>query len=470
MFNLPFWTKIFLLLIVTLQPLAGENQWQGAKVRTTLVDEFDRYQDMFQGLAASATRRGCRVAKVAGNILDGYTVRIDGKPGPRYEGVAAETPIFSDDGRSIAYAIRRNGDWCWVVNGVEGPAFPELTATSFAFSADGQHHAYIGSPRFRHYTLVVDGKVKTEGGWDDTHPWDAAPIFSADGSRLAYVETRRSNQKMWVNLDGNPLQIHDGIALVTSAGFGAYGPSSGNMAGAAGERAHPSIFQVQFSDDGKRLAYGMFEGSKPGMIVDGKQIGLQEMYGFDFIFSPDGSDYATMMWDGTKRWVLTAKHPPMEIDGVADWSLTFSPDSQHLAFGGVKDGKRAIWLDGKPAPCDLAFREGPNGKGILFSADSKRLAFMIRTETAMHWVVDGKAEAGAKYLGSNVTLDFSPDSKHHAYMASDAPAKECRIVVDGVVRAKHPVIACGPIFRSDGVMEYLALEGTSLLRYEVQLE
>jgi len=275
---------------------------------------------------------------------------------------------------------------------------------------------------------------------------------------------------MRVHLDGKPGPWHDGISLVRSAGFGAFGASSGELSGAAAERARPEVFSMVFSDDGKRFAYGMFEGEKSGLIVDGKQIGLREAYGFDFTFSPDASDYATMMWDGTKRWVISAKHDPMEIEKIFDWSLTYSPDSHHLAFSGVRDGKLAVWLDGKPAPCDITFKGCPNWKAILFSPDSKRLAFIVSTETAMHWVVDGKADSGTKIIGSNVTLDFSPDSKHYAYAATDDASKEVRVVVDGVVRARHATIACGPVFRTDGVLEYLAIEEQALMRYEVRLE
>ncbi len=259
MLAIPPGTKRILFLLLPLSLLASEDDWKGAKVTTTAVDEFGRRQDTFLGLAASATRNGCRVAKVAGNILDGFTVRIDGKPGPRYDEVAKETPIFSEDGSSVAYAVRRLGDWMWVVNGVEGPAFPELTATSFTFSADGKHHAYVGIPRFRQSTLIVDCKKQAEGGWEDTMPWDAAPLFSADGSRLAYVEARRSEKKMRVHRDGKPGPWHDAIALVKSAGFVAFGASSGELSGVAAERARPDAFQMHFSDDGRRFAYSILK-------------------------------------------------------------------------------------------------------------------------------------------------------------------------------------------------------------------
>jgi dipeptidyl aminopeptidase/acylaminoacyl peptidase len=458
-------------VMLPLSLTAAEEDWKGAaKVTTTVVDAYGRRQDLFQGLAASASRQGCRVAKVIGNILDGFTVRVDGKSGARYDEIARETPVFTGDGSSIAYAARRLGNWTWVVNGVEGPAFPELTATSFAFSADGRHHAYIGIPRFRSTALVVDGKVQVEAGWEETMPWDAAPVFNRDGSRLAYVEIRRRERKMRINLAGSPLPWHDGIALVRSAGFGAFGPSTGDLSGAAAERARPEAFGMHFSQDGQHFAYAMFEAGLNGLIVDGKQIGLHEAYGFDFTFSPDASDYACMMWDGTKRWVISAKRSPLQIEKIFDWSITFSPNGRHLAFSGVREGRMAVWMDGRPAPCDMAFKDCPNWKAIQFSPDSNRLAFLVSTDAAMHWVVDGKADPGARIIGTNVTLDFSPDSKHYVYAAADAVSDGVRILVDGKERARHAVVACGPVFRSDGILEYLAIEETDLMKYEVRLE
>ena len=63
------------------------------------------------------------VSKSEDGLTKGFVVRVDGVDGPRYQDIRKETPLFSENGRSIAYCARKDGKWHWVINGVEGPAF-----------------------------------------------------------------------------------------------------------------------------------------------------------------------------------------------------------------------------------------------------------------------------------------------------------------------------------------------------------
>jgi Tol biopolymer transport system component len=414
------------------------------------------------------------VAKVEGNVVDGYHVLLDGVPGPRYAEIAKETPIFSANGRSIAYAARKGLDWTWVVNGVEGPFYPELTPTSFAFSADGEHHAYVVIPRYRHTILVVDGEVRAEGSWDGIMPWDAAPVLNADGSRLAFVETNQKERKMRVNLDGKAGPWRPGIAMIKSLGFGAYNANA--FAGSVqtrlatpvvDERARPNIFNMVFSPDGKRFVYGTFtDEGRPFLVVDGKDGLPHDHLGFDNVFSPDSRKHAYMALDGERRCIFTQGAEPMVIDAIFDWSLTFSPDGRHLAFAGIRDGKKAVWLDGKQVPCEVAFENYHNQRPIVFSPDSKRIAFAARSETTEHWVVDGKPGPGSPF-GTGFGLSFSPDSRHFAYMFAKGTGPTAVVVVDGVERASYTPLTSGPVFRKDGVLEFIAADDGALRRIEV---
>ena len=225
--------------------------WEGALAKVMVVDAA-RYQiNAPLSLAISATRNGCRMAKVEGDRQLGFTVRIDGKAGKRYSEIAAATPVFSADGRSVAYAARNGLDWLWVINGAEGPTFPALTPTSFVFSEDGKHHAYVAIPDDRRTVLMVDGLPKAEGGWEDVMPADMMPLLSRDGSRLAFVETMKAENKMRVNLDEQPGQWHEAIAMVPSSGFGAYTNTLAKGKVIANARQRPMVPSLNFSADGK---------------------------------------------------------------------------------------------------------------------------------------------------------------------------------------------------------------------------
>lgn len=472
-----FYRPLFLILAATAAtaaPLSAESSdWKGAQVKQTVLDTNTTPKitttmsgESLVSMAASATRSGCHVAKVAGNVLNGFKVVYDGKAGPAYAEIAKETPVFSADGSTLAYAARKGTEWLWVVNGVEGPSYAELTPTSFAISTDGMHHAYVVVPRFRQSALIVDGKVRAEGKWDGIMPWDAAPVLSGDGSRLAFVEVQRSQKLMRVNLDGKTGPWHPGIAMHKSPGFGAFitnripGPTMD-------ESAQPAAFSLRFSSNGSRFAYGTFtDEGKAFMMVDGKAGEPHEFTGFDNLFSPDGSFHAYLARDDGQYRIFASGSPPLPVDSMYDWSLTSSPDGRHLAFAGIRDGQKAIWLNGKAAPSDVAMDDYRNSQHIVFSPDSQRLAFCVVSKGVMYWVVDGKAGPGGKG-GVGFDLSFSPDSKHFAYMAAQAMDGTGSIVVDGVVQASYHAVTSGPVFRNDGVLEFIAVDDTGLCRLEV---
>lgn len=465
-------TAIANALLTTSSPCAAAEGWGSLQVKKTVLDTNTTYKvaataanESLVSMATSATRNGCHVAKVTGSVLNGFKVIYDGQAGPAYAEIAKETPVFSEDGKVMAYAARKGTEWLWVVDGKEGPAWPELTPTSFAFSADGKHHAYVVIPRFRQSALVVDGAVRAEGKWDGIMPWDAAPVFSADGQRLAFVEVERSKRLMRVNLDGKVGRWHPGIAQCRSPGFGAF-ITSAIPGPTVEDRAHPAVFDMRFSPDGRRLAYGTFtDEGKSLMVVDGKAEEPHEFIGFDDLFSADGSLHAYMARDDGKYRIFVSGSPPLPVDAMYDWSLTFSPDGQHLAFAGIRGGKKALWLDGKAMPMDVNMDDCRNEQSVVFSPDSRRLACCVKSKDSLHWVVDGKAGPGSKFgMGF---LSFSADSQHHAYSCGQGFGGAIAIVVDGLEKVSYKSVTSGPVFRSDGVLEFIAVDDTGLCRFEV---
>ena len=119
---------------------------------------------------------------------------------------------------------------------------------------------------------------------------------------------------------------------------------------------------------------------------------------------------------------------------------------------------KKIYVDDKAEDVEMDFLAG----GMVFSADSKRLAHGGRRGDKFFLVVDGKKGTDYDALGH---FGFSPDGRHIAFMARKGD--KLAVVVDGQERANYSAVPSGPAFRSDGVLEFLVADKSSLYRIEV---
>ena len=305
-------------------------------------------------------------------------VVIDGKEGPGFEDVGG--PAFSPDGQRLAYAAKRDKEWRVVVDGVEGPGFQE-----------------IGSP-----------------------------VFSLDGSRLAYAA---KSEKRWAMIDGS---------------------GSG-----------PKFMEISppyFSPDGKRLAYWAKRETKkettgPEIYVMSELIVADGKEGPDFdavgppVFSPDSAHLAYWAKGKKKEHVLIVDGQPRFEFKELLAGPEFSPDGQHIAYVDWSNGGYVGTLDGKSvaeskAPGYHALSPGKYfAEQITFSADSRRLAYVVVSGGENYWegatkrakrrvVVDSHEDN--LYDAYGIKLTFSPDSRHVAYIVHGGLKKDkSTVVIDG---------------------------------------
>jgi hypothetical protein len=473
--------------------------WAGAEVtKTDLLIGETNYGKFAYFFASTMTRAGCHVAKVEGERGHEVFVRRDGQRGKAYADIAH--PVFSPDGSALGYAVRGVGGSRFIINEREGPTFEEVMPDTFVFSNDGKRHAYLARKAGK-LVAVVDGVLQAEAG-GDLVPWLQPPVFSADGTSVVYLEGSRLREKMRVVLNGKPGELFDGVDLRTP----------------------------QFSPDGRRLSYAAHDrstGNSWFYVIDGQRGKAFDGVGvFCCAFSPDGKRFAYTARRGQQWFLVEDGQPEVPIEGICDHCLAFSPDSRRLAYAVAKADRRAyLVVDGKAGPvhdgiggslppgvaADRASMQTAYGLGyassVLYSPDSRRVAYLAHSGRMKRVVVDGKPDdVEMEFLVSGLVFSddskrlayggrgfnplfvdkcflvvdgkrgadydalgyfgFSHDGKHIAFTAKKGD--KMVVVVDGKERAEYNSVPAGPVFRSDGVLELLAADKPSLYRIEVR--
>jgi hypothetical protein len=217
-------------------------------------------------------------------------------------------------------------------------------------------------------------------------------------------------------------------------------------------------------------------------VVIGAEVGETFAIINDVHLSADGSTYAYVAQGDEGRVVVWNGQQKSLVGSVADYQLSFSPDSQRLVYiesqssGGLgigQGGKDRLYENGElvgtfdraiaaafspdSKRCTLlAARDGravviENGKTTdqhpafpsvfvlrepVFSADSRRLAYSAADRQGAYVVVDGE-QIGPSYARV-MGLCFSPDSARFAHLATDA-SRQTIVVVDGKVVGEYPL-------------------------------
>jgi WD40 repeat protein len=242
---------------------------------------------------------GSRLAYVVEDIsLSGFMV-VDGQPGQTRGYLKA--PIFSSDGKHVAYEARVGDSWYVVLDGQPGPAYGSIRGLTF--SPDGKRSAYMGYSKTYPYdgVVVVDGQPGPKYGkvWELT--------FSPDGKHIAYRADQ--GELAFAVLDGEP-------------GLG-----------------YESVWEgLVFSPDG-RLTYTARKDGKVFVVI-GRQPG--PAYGGEEItFSPDGRRIAFQTtvvgsggWSERKKSVVLDGQLGPEYEGIVEGGPTFQSDGslEYLAI------------------------------------------------------------------------------------------------------------------------------------------
>jgi len=341
---------------------------------------------------------------------------VDGRPGAWFDGI--DRFLFNPDGSRWACRAGRGRQQAVVTHDGAGALFDIILAGSGpVFSPDGRRLAY-GAMNERKGTLVVDGQPTAVDGVVDQI------AFSPDSRRLAYV--LKNGDRMHLVCDGTPHPPYDAVTQVT------FSPDSRRLAYMArtanrwigvlsGKELSggDAVGMPLFSPDSRQVAYAVHSGDRWHMAVDGEtgpafaEIGV-------YVYSPVTSRLAYMAQrkgggacivdDGTAGPVYDAVGMPV-----------FSPDGTRLAYRASLDKRWFIVHDGRPHDTRYDGVRRP-----VFSPDSRHLAYVGIEGKQMVMVHDGHP------LGryDSVTFpSFSPEGTHVAY--AGCHQDQWRLYVDG---------------------------------------
>ena len=412
---------------------------------------------------------------------DGFRFVFDGKSDPMGSNNDLRNFAFSPDGDHVAYVWSGCGRDTTQKLLIDGKPAPYLAGNP-QWSADSQHLYTTATRPQQTFEVLADGKpmiransvrlfippvgtmvvafaTKTTGtgstsslviggkvvpGSEVTAPGVNCNIstftFSADGKHYA-IACSTANGRAYVFADGrkgldygrlDPFYSYGTRGATKTIGFTAESGSPvfvGNSGGAqfvvVGNQESNQMNQlgeVAISPVGNHVLAAALHS----MAVDGKVIPMpQSDRTFSVVFSPDGSHYAygvqsrsgiIVYLDGTPQAALAGIEVNQSDGHYLTQSLVhFSPDSKHLAYfcrsaDPAAGNNQGVCLDGKYLPIPY-----PGSLGNLtFSQDSNHLFWNVWSAVKFRAYVDGKpvVESGSPATGGFDRVAFQAEGSN----------------------------------------------------------
>ena len=134
----------------------------------------------------------------------GYAISLNGKNGPLFDNISILGPVFSPDGRRLAYIAVKGKEVYSVIDGKKSDAYESIAEISF--SPDSSKIVFLARDINKKYFAVTDGK---KGINYDGIRGEGYPVFSPDSSKVVYLAYK--NKKWAIVVNDKELKIYDDI-------------------------------------------------------------------------------------------------------------------------------------------------------------------------------------------------------------------------------------------------------------------
>ncbi|MBN2492848.1 MAG: PD40 domain-containing protein, partial [Planctomycetes bacterium] len=262
---------------------------------------------------------------------------------PGYE--LAGAPVFSPDGKRVAYAAATSEGRTVVVDGEASEA--TTFADSPVFSADGRHVAYRAGRSLpagvEQWRIVKDGK-KLDG-----YAWVGPPAITPNGDRVAH----------WARNGGAPgpdgTGTAEGYFVVFNGKKGAVHPGGDTMS--------PPVL----SPDGRQVGYRALVDHK-WFVVAGKHTSPPYPHVGEPAFAPDGRFAYPVCEDA--GWCLVREKNGRNSTFDFVGRPVFAPQGKSLAHAACSAGRWFVVLDDRRLPGEYDAVGTP-----VFSASGREVAY-----------------------------------------------------------------------------------------------
>jgi Tol biopolymer transport system component len=294
----------------------------------------------------------------------------------------------------------------------------DLKNLSFVAHSDSTHNiVQINNKTSRIYYAVKPG----------------LPIWSPDSQRFAYVAYKNKEEAIVV-VDGKSIANVDNadnfIFSLSGSRYACRAQQNNRQFVIVDGNAGPQYDGIPikdnfaFSPDSKRFIYVALKNKSCVAVVDGREEPLVFNFIFNVKFSPDSTHYAykartEKMANGKEKWCVVKDGMAGTIyDNIYD--IVFSHDSKRLAYAAMKDRKMVMVVDDHESdPHDMV--------GLpVFSFDSKIIASAYAEKTRWYVLLNGEK---SDWFDQIYKFYFSTDSKRIAFFAKKGDEWFC--IVDG---------------------------------------